>query len=158
MLVVMRLIQGLGVGQLISLVPLYITEVAPPHRRGVLSGLTACGLTLGYITYVWSQVSIPESTNCGHTAPLGPDLELSFRPIQPSNGVCRLHFPACFPCYFYPVYSGFQNPLDTSVGSERAKKAGKLSGEFTMIPTIRANQQLVQSLCKLPNKSNSTER
>ena len=50
MLIVMRLLQGLGVGQLISLVPLYITEVAPPHRRGVLSGLTACSLTLGYIS------------------------------------------------------------------------------------------------------------
>ena len=49
MLVVMRFIQGWGLGQLIALVPLYITEVAPPHRRGALAGLTACSFAVGYV-------------------------------------------------------------------------------------------------------------
>lgn len=39
-----------GVGQLMALVPLYIAEVAPPHRRGLLTAGTACGLSVGYFT------------------------------------------------------------------------------------------------------------
>jgi MFS family permease len=50
MIVAMRFIQGLGLGQLIALVPLYITEVAPPHRRGALAGLTAASFAVGYVT------------------------------------------------------------------------------------------------------------
>lgn len=49
MLFVFRFITGLGVGQLLALVPLYITEVAPPHRRGMLSAFTGCSFSLGYI-------------------------------------------------------------------------------------------------------------
>ncbi len=48
-LFVFRFITGLGVGQLLALVPLYITEVAPPHRRGLLSALTGCSFSLGYL-------------------------------------------------------------------------------------------------------------
>jgi MFS family permease len=50
MIIPMRAIQGAGLGQLISLVPLYITEVAPPHTRGLLSGMTAASFAIGYVT------------------------------------------------------------------------------------------------------------
>ena len=46
-LFVFRFITGLGVGQSLTLVPLYITEVATPHRRGLLSALTGYGFSLG---------------------------------------------------------------------------------------------------------------
>lgn len=49
MLFVFRFVTGLGVGQLLALVPLYIAEVAPPHRRGLLSALTGCSFSLGYL-------------------------------------------------------------------------------------------------------------
>lgn len=49
MLIAMRFIQGLGLGQLIALVPLYITEVAPAHRRGALAGMTAASFATGYV-------------------------------------------------------------------------------------------------------------
>jgi MFS family permease len=50
MLFVFRFITGLGVGQLLALVPLYIAEVAPPHRRGLLSAATGCSFSLGYLS------------------------------------------------------------------------------------------------------------
>lgn len=49
MLVTMRFIQGIGLGQIICLVPLYTAEVAPPSRRGLLGGFTACGFASGYV-------------------------------------------------------------------------------------------------------------
>lgn len=45
MLITVRFIQGIGLGQIVALVPLYITEVAPAKKRGLLSGLF--GGTLG---------------------------------------------------------------------------------------------------------------
>jgi len=51
MLIVVRLLQGFGLGMLLSVVPLYLTEVAPAHRRGMVSGLTTLSFTLGYLMY-----------------------------------------------------------------------------------------------------------
>lgn len=48
-LFVFRFVTGLGVGQLLALVPLYISEVAPPHRRGLLTAGTGCSFSLGYL-------------------------------------------------------------------------------------------------------------
>ncbi len=50
MVIVMRLIQGAGLGMLLALVPLYLTEVAPPRHRGLIAGLTQIGTGCGYIT------------------------------------------------------------------------------------------------------------
>lgn len=47
MLITVRLIQGLGVGMVTCLGPLYLAEVAPPHRRGFFSGLAPMGYGLG---------------------------------------------------------------------------------------------------------------
>ena len=52
MLIVVRLLQGFGLGMLICLIPLYTTEVAPPHRRGLLSGMTTMSFATGYFVYV----------------------------------------------------------------------------------------------------------
>ena len=53
MLVVVRLLQGLGVGQCITITPIYLSEVAPPHRRGLLAGQNAVGLVIGYFLSSW---------------------------------------------------------------------------------------------------------
>ncbi len=51
MMYVVRIIQGAGLGMIIALVPLYLTEVAPPRQRGFLTGITTFSYTLGYATY-----------------------------------------------------------------------------------------------------------
>lgn len=48
MLIVVRILQGFGLGMMISLVPLYLTEVAPPRHRGFLTGLTVMSFGSGY--------------------------------------------------------------------------------------------------------------
>jgi MFS transporter, SP family, solute carrier family 2 (facilitated glucose transporter), member 3 len=40
MLITVRILHGVGLGMLICLVPLYLTETAPPRFRGVLAGMT----------------------------------------------------------------------------------------------------------------------
>lgn len=49
MMIAVRVIQGAGLGMLLTLVPLYLTEVAPSHRRGLLTGLTTLSFGMGYI-------------------------------------------------------------------------------------------------------------
>ncbi|KAH8704794.1 general substrate transporter [Talaromyces proteolyticus] len=56
MLIVVRFPQGIGLGILLSLVPVYLTEVAPPHKRGMLSGLTTWSFTIGYLICAWIGV------------------------------------------------------------------------------------------------------
>ncbi|KAL6246482.1 hypothetical protein RBB50_006719 [Rhinocladiella similis] len=63
MLITVRLLHGFGLGMLICLVPLYLTEVAPPHRRGLLSGLTTMSFGMGYFTCAWISVGCYFATN-----------------------------------------------------------------------------------------------
>jgi MFS family permease len=49
MLITTRILHGFGLGMLICLVPLYLTEVSPAHCRGVMSGMTVMGFGLGYV-------------------------------------------------------------------------------------------------------------
>jgi MFS family permease len=49
MLIVFRFLEGIGLGGTLCQVPLYIAEVAPAHRRGMLAGLTAVGFAFGYL-------------------------------------------------------------------------------------------------------------
>lgn len=51
MLIVVRILQGCGLGMLLALVPLYLTEISPPHRRGFLTGLTVMSFGMGYVMY-----------------------------------------------------------------------------------------------------------
>ncbi|KAK5231536.1 hypothetical protein LTR72_000718 [Exophiala xenobiotica] len=63
MLITVRLLHGFGLGMLICLVPLYLTETAPPHRRGLLSGLTTMSFGMGYFTCAWISVGCYFATN-----------------------------------------------------------------------------------------------
>ena len=58
MLIAVRILQGGGLGMLLTLVPLYLTEIAPPHRRGFLTGLTTLSFGLGYVMFVTSLKQI----------------------------------------------------------------------------------------------------
>lgn len=49
MFVAVRVIQGVGIGIILSLCPLYITEVAPPQYRGIFTGCVAVTFGFGYI-------------------------------------------------------------------------------------------------------------
>jgi MFS family permease len=49
MLIVARVLQGGGLGMLLALVPLYLTEVSPPKIRGFLTGLTTLSFGTGYV-------------------------------------------------------------------------------------------------------------
>lgn len=53
MLIFCRFIQGIGLGQSLTLASVYLTEVANKNNRGLLSGLTACGLASGYVVCSW---------------------------------------------------------------------------------------------------------
>lgn len=53
MLIVGRVISGLGVGMLSTIVPVYQTEISPPHNRGKLACIEFTGNIVGYAASLW---------------------------------------------------------------------------------------------------------
>lgn len=53
MMMVGRIIAGLGVGSLSTIVPVYQSEISPPHNRGKLACIEFSGNIIGYTTSVW---------------------------------------------------------------------------------------------------------
>ncbi|KAK4122675.1 hypothetical protein N657DRAFT_691172 [Parathielavia appendiculata] len=48
-----RVLAGLGVGMLSTIVPVYQSEISPPHNRGKLACIEFTGNIIGYCTSVW---------------------------------------------------------------------------------------------------------
>ncbi|KAK4202580.1 hypothetical protein QBC40DRAFT_346944 [Triangularia verruculosa] len=48
-----RFVAGLGVGMLSTIVPVYQSEISPPHNRGKLACIEFTGNIVGYTTSVW---------------------------------------------------------------------------------------------------------
>lgn len=53
MMIAGRLVAGIGCGQLLSVVPIYLAEVAPPARRGFLVGLQGMMIAIGFGIANW---------------------------------------------------------------------------------------------------------
>lgn len=53
MMLVGRIIAGLGVGALSTIVPIYQSEISPPHNRGKLACIEFTGNVAGYAASVW---------------------------------------------------------------------------------------------------------
>lgn len=53
MMMVGRITAGLGVGALSTIVPVYQSEISPPHNRGKLACIEFSGNILGYAASVW---------------------------------------------------------------------------------------------------------
>jgi MFS family permease len=53
MMLLGRIIAGLGVGVLSTIVPVYQSEISPPHNRGRLACIEFSGNILGYAASVW---------------------------------------------------------------------------------------------------------
>lgn len=53
MMLLGRIIAGLGVGSLSTIVPIYQSEISPPHNRGKLACIEFSGNILGYAFSVW---------------------------------------------------------------------------------------------------------
>lgn len=54
-LTIARFISGLGVGLLTTVVPMYQTEISPPHSRGRLGCVEFTGNIMGYAISVWAD-------------------------------------------------------------------------------------------------------
>lgn len=53
MMLVGRIVAGLGVGALSTIVPVYQSEISPPHNRGQLACIEFTGNICGYAASVW---------------------------------------------------------------------------------------------------------
>lgn len=53
MMLLGRIIAGLGVGTLSTIVPVYQSEISPPHNRGKLACIEFTGNVSGYAASVW---------------------------------------------------------------------------------------------------------
>lgn len=53
MMMVGRIVAGFGVGMLSTIVPVYQSEISPPHNRGKLACIEFSGNIIGYTSSVW---------------------------------------------------------------------------------------------------------
>lgn len=53
MMMLGRIVAGLGVGALSTIVPVYQSEISPPHNRGKLACIEFTGNVCGYAASVW---------------------------------------------------------------------------------------------------------
>ncbi len=61
-----RFFSGFNAAQFITLTPLYQSEIAPPHIRGLMVGMAGMGNLVGYEIATWAGVGFfyaPNSTN-----------------------------------------------------------------------------------------------
>ncbi|CAK3909059.1 MFS monosaccharide transporter [Lecanosticta acicola] len=60
-----RVLAGIAVGGMVGTVPIYLSEISPPHRRGLIGGISGCGISFGTMVSNWVGFA------CGY-APYGP--------------------------------------------------------------------------------------
>ncbi|KAF2651337.1 general substrate transporter [Lophiostoma macrostomum CBS 122681] len=93
MYIVMRFVTGIGIGALVTLVPLYQSEISPPAIRGLLVGMHGVLICVGYALASWiglafyfvnasgAQWRIPLAIQC--LAPLALAAGVLFLPESP---------------------------------------------------------------------------
>lgn len=57
-----RICAGIAVGGLIGTVPVYLSEISAPHHRGLIGGISGCGISFGTMSQ-WS-LSWSSKTSC----------------------------------------------------------------------------------------------
>lgn len=60
-----RALAGFAVGGLVGTVPIYLSEISPPAHRGLIGGISGCGISFGTMMSNWVGMA------CGY-APYGP--------------------------------------------------------------------------------------
>ena len=48
-----RAIAGFAVGGMVSTVPIYLSEISAPHQRGLIGGISGCGISFGTMMSNW---------------------------------------------------------------------------------------------------------
>ena len=48
-----RVIAGIAVGGMVATVPIYLSEISPPRYRGLIGGISGCGISFGTMTSNW---------------------------------------------------------------------------------------------------------
>jgi MFS family permease len=54
-----RVLAGIAVGGMVSTVPIYLSEIAAPHERGLIGGISGCGISFGTMASVSRSGIIP---------------------------------------------------------------------------------------------------
>ncbi|KAK0869526.1 hypothetical protein LTR87_013679 [Friedmanniomyces endolithicus] len=48
-----RVLAGFAVGGLVGTVPIYLSEISAPHQRGLIGGISGCGISFGTMVSNW---------------------------------------------------------------------------------------------------------
>lgn len=53
MFLVGRAIAGIAVGGMVGTVPIYLSEISDPQHRGLIAGVSGCGISFGTMMSNW---------------------------------------------------------------------------------------------------------
>ena len=48
-----RVLAGFAVGGMVGTVPIYLSEISAPHQRGLIGGISGCGISFGTMMSNW---------------------------------------------------------------------------------------------------------
>ena len=57
-----RVLAGIAVGGMVGTVPIYLSEISAPHQRGLIGGISGCGISFGTMASNWVGFA------CGYAA------------------------------------------------------------------------------------------
>ncbi|KAK5724238.1 hypothetical protein LTR17_013524 [Elasticomyces elasticus] len=58
MFLVGRALAGFAVGGLVGTVPIYLSEISAPHQRGLIGGISGCGISFGTMASNWVGMAL----------------------------------------------------------------------------------------------------
>ncbi len=53
-----RVLAGFAVGGLVGTVPIYLSEISAPHQRGLIGGISGCGISFGTMVSNWVGMAV----------------------------------------------------------------------------------------------------
>ena len=63
MFLVGRALAGVAVGGMVGTVPIYLSEISAPHQRGLIGGISGCGISFGTMASNWVGFACSYASN-----------------------------------------------------------------------------------------------
>lgn len=82
-----RVLAGFAVGGLVGTVPIYLAEISAPHQRGLIGGISGCGISFGTMASNWVGMAVSVPSKPARATWTNSVASAATRPTAPRNGV-----------------------------------------------------------------------
>ena len=69
---------------LVGTVPIYLSEISSPQHRGLIGGISGCGIAFGTMVYISLPTSLPSFWPCHHTDSISLTIRCQTGSVSPA--------------------------------------------------------------------------